>query len=74
MKVIKIRLHFIINEIINIGPIFCHVIIINPLFQSIFSITLGNQKWKGGAPNFIINEIIINFLDISKFIYIFINK
>lgn len=42
---------------INIkGAIFCQVIKINLLNQDNPSITLGNQKWKGATPNFIIKE------------------
>jgi hypothetical protein len=47
--------------IIN-GAIFCHVNKINELIHESPSITLGNQKWKGAAPNFkSIVELIIKF-------------
>jgi hypothetical protein len=37
-----------------IGAIFCHVIKIKLFIQFKPSITLGNQKWKGATPLFII--------------------
>lgn len=46
-----------------IGAIFCHVNKIEQLNQFNPSITSGNQKWKGAAPNFINNaefNIILN--------------
>lgn len=46
-----------------IGAIFCHVNIIEQFNQFNPSITSGNQKWKGAAPNFINNaefNIILN--------------
>lgn len=39
------------------GAIFCQVIKISLLIQFNPSITLGNHKWKGAAPNLIISEI-----------------
>lgn len=39
-----------------IGAIFCHVIKIILLIQLKPSITIGNQKWKGAIPIFIIKE------------------
>lgn len=49
-------------EIIINGASFCHVKINKELFQDKPSIILGNQKWKGAAPNFnIIVELIIKF-------------
>lgn len=53
-------------EIIIIGANFCQVIKIMLLYHEIFSITLGNQKWKGAAPNFIIKVITINFIGNKK--------
>jgi len=44
-------------EMIIIGANFCHVIKIKQFIQEMFSITLGNQKWKGAAPNFSINVV-----------------
>lgn len=52
---IKINL-FMQNIKIIKGAIFCHVIKIIFLIQSIPSITFGNQKWKGATPLFIIND------------------
>jgi len=49
----------IIYDIIIIGASFCHVIKIILFIQSKFSITFGNQKCNGAAPNFIINDNII---------------
>ena len=49
----------------TIGAIFCHVIKIILLIQFKPSITIGNQKWKGAIPVFIIKEdakIILIFL------------
>jgi len=40
----------------TIGAIFCHVIKIILLIQFKPSITIGNQKWKGAIPVFIIKE------------------
>ena len=40
----------------TIGAIFCHVIKIILLIQLKPSITIGNQKWKGAIPVFIIKE------------------
>lgn len=39
-----------------IGAIFCQVIKIKLLIQFKPSITIGNQKWKGAIPIFIIKE------------------
>ena len=50
------RLIFIINII---GAIFCQVSRIKELFQFKPSITSGNQKWNGAAPNFVINAVVI---------------
>lgn len=51
------------------GAIFCHVIKINLFIHVNPSITLGNQKWKGAAPVFIIKaDIIIIEDDISLLI------
>lgn len=53
-----------------IGAIFCQVIKIKLLIQFNPSITLGNQKWNGATPLFIIKEeakiIFITFFFISK--------
>lgn len=53
-----------------IGAIFCHVIKIKLFTQFNPSITLGNQKWNGAIPLFIIREeankiFIIFFLKIK---------
>lgn len=52
-----------------IGAIFCQVIKIKLLNQFKPSITLGNQKWKGATPLFIIKEeakiIIMTFFFMS---------
>lgn len=44
------------NESKIMGAIFCHVIKIMLLIQFRPSITIGNQKWNGAIPIFIINE------------------
>jgi len=52
------------------GANFCQVSKIKLFDHEIFSVTLGNQKWKGAAPNFNINVNIINFigrLNLTKF-------
>ena len=54
--IIKIILLNIEYEIIIIGVIFCQVIMINLFNQFRPSKTLGNQKWKGAAPNLIIKD------------------
>jgi len=64
MIYIEVFLVYIIN---TIGAIFCHVNIINELFQFNPSITSGNQKWNGAAPIFINKEVFIIYT-----IYIFI--
>ncbi len=57
------------------GAIFCQVIKIKFLFQEIFSIPLGNQKWKGEAPIFSIKVNIINIIGkLSVLILIIIKK
>lgn len=58
--IIKYFKNIIYDKIIR-GANFCHVIKIKLLYQFKLSITFGNQKWKGAAPNFNINVIhIIN--------------
>lgn len=54
------------------GAIFCHVIKITLLIQFKPSITMGNQKWNGAIPVFIIKEEakIILILEL-KFVIIF---
>lgn len=55
---------FLIDMAINIiGAIFCQVIRINLFTHVNPSITLGNQKWKGAAPVFIIRADIIIIVD-----------
>ncbi len=49
---------------IIIGANFCQVIRINPLIHIMFSITFGNQKWKGAAPIFNIRVNTINLIGI----------
>lgn len=74
-KIIKIKrklVILVIYEIIIMGANFCHVIKIILLFHEIVSITLGNQKWKGAAPNFNIKVIIINFIGNKKLNLVFI--
>ena len=51
------------------GAIFCQVIKIKLLIQFRPSITLGNQKWKGAIPVFIIKEEAKIIL-INKFIFL----
>lgn len=48
-----------------IGAIFCHVNKIEQLNQFNPSITSGNQKWKGAAPNFINNAEFNMILNIG---------
>lgn len=64
---------FIVNDDSIRGAIFCHVIIIILFIQFNPLITLGNQKWKGAAPNFNIkadtNIIVIIPLFIISFMY-----
>lgn len=52
------------DKIIN-GAIFCQVIKIRLFIQFNPSITLGNQKWKGATPLFIIKEAL-NRIKINK--------
>ena len=73
-KIIKINIllfKFKYDKII-MGANFCQVIKVKQLIQFIFSITLGNQKWKGDAPSFNIKVIII--IELDKILLLRFNK
>ena len=61
-KLIKLIISFV-NKIIaikKIGAIFCHLIIIYKPIKFKEVRMLGNQKWKGAAPNFIMMPNKVN--------------
>lgn len=72
MIIVKIKnLKFIQYDKRTIGAIFCHVINNKLLIHVSPSITIGNQKWNGAIPTFIIKQelkiIFIVVLNFKKF-------
>lgn len=68
-KIKKNNLVFIIDEDmikINIGAIFCHESKVKEMFHDNDEITDGNQRWKGGSPNFSIILIVMRIINMGK--------
>lgn len=76
INIINVLLKLVVNLMMYIGAIFCHVIKITHIFHFILFIISGNHIWNGGIPIFIIILIQISnfiiFIFIKIYIYLFV--